>query len=431
MADGDVIWNVSPNSAETRCYIDVLSDGVLVGWEDGLLQKLDKSDGSIIDSIQLNYAIVEGLATHESEDYTIVPTTSGLEDSTAGNESAEVHKVNLNTFTSEWNTTRSVASDTVPAVDPLDESVYILYNDAYLEAHTTDGNLKWSHDFADDTVGVSSKVAIDSNGRLYMGAGTQIASIKRNGGSAWTYNPSDSLSTESGPIIGGSGDIYISNENGKMYRFSASGSVQASNKVDTAGLKNTAAFSSDGSRLMVGCPDTDLYILDPSDLSVQASNVGSGGHAGCVQADDMGRGIIYSPYEKKVIAYDDASASQVWTTSINVPDYGGGGDPGPSIEDGAVYVPAHSSVVKIENNAKPVTSRGGAFDLPYYHAAHHNFEPSTITRCLLMSDGVALRGGRRSSGQQAVVYDDGVARIEKHESAGGSVVLSAEDLGQS
>lgn len=429
MANGDILWEKTIGSNDVGADPDVLTDSVLFSDRDGYLYQVNKDDGSVINQTQFDYDAREGNAVTPDEQYVYVTTQSG-----SSTDSGELIKWNIQNWTKVWEVQLDHRADSVPAVDPQDDSVYVVLNNGTLEKYGSGGSLRWSNQFVSTEVGNTSKPAIDSNGRLYTGAGDVVASIKRDGTDGWTYDVTQDRSAndvEGGPIIDEDTDtIYIGAGNGYVYKFDPSGTVLAKNRI-ADDIRTTPAFSADKKRVLITTSSDDLVILDPSDLSVitRSNAGGSSGSPTGVNIDDKGRAIHWAMGDDTVSAFDDEDGSVLWTTTVCEGTQGA--DAGVALEENAIYVPGNDGqIAKLENDAVPWRGRQNAFELPYYHRVHHNYAPSQSKEVLLLGEDLALRGGTASGGDDAVLYDEDVCHGQKTAAKGDSVVVVAEDLAQ-
>lgn len=416
MAAGDTIWNVSVGSADHRTPAAVLEDHLLTGARDGTIYKLDKEDGSVVNSQDLGYEVREGMAITEDERYAYVVTSNGSD--------TDYVKWDIVNWTEVWRDTFSGLSDSVPAVDPDTNGTYLIVNDGTLRAYREDGSLRWTNTFPGST-SWGSKPAIDSQGRLFLGAGDTIASIKRDGGDAWSYDTNSIV--EAGPIIDEeTGYIFVGAADNQFYKVDRNGVVLESTGVG-ADIRSTAALSTDNERVVCGSDNNEVNIFDKDDLSLihQSDPMGGNGHRGHYMADIDGRFLFFGSNGVGVINDDDGSV--VWTKDVGF----GTGENGLTMEPGRIYVAgSNGGVACLEHDSAPKISRQRAFELPYYHPAHHSYNPAAANRVLMVAEEIALRPGSSASGTDAVLYSEELARGEESLTTGDEVVMVTERVGQ-
>ncbi|OOC59512.1 hypothetical protein BBD40_25770 [Paenibacillus ihbetae] len=124
-----------------------------------------------------------------------------------------VYAINPN-GTLKWKFAVDSTSSYKNVIDPIvgsDGTVYAVNGTKNLYAINPDGTLKWKF----DTNSARVSPILDSNGIIYIGAGTNLIAVNAEGLQQWSIQL-DSIPT-SAPAIAEDGTIYIATNNGTVY----------------------------------------------------------------------------------------------------------------------------------------------------------------------------------------------------------------------
>ncbi len=134
--------------------------------------------------------------------------------------STEIRSVDSN-GNHRWNRTIEISPIPAPALGP-DGTIYVAggekYNNSYLWAYTSDGDLKWTYDLGFNAYKehpIESLPIVGADGRIYVGVTGTLIAVNPDGTLAWEREFDESIDAIA---IGPSGDLFVTSGN-SLYRI--------------------------------------------------------------------------------------------------------------------------------------------------------------------------------------------------------------------
>ncbi len=206
-------------------------------------------------------------------------------------------------------------------------TIYFGADDKRLYAVNPDGSLKWSC-LTGGAVRYGVSVSPDGSTIYATAADGWVYAIRSADGSiAWR---SGAISAMYNPAVGDDGSLYVGSTNGKLYSYSASGSLnwtfQMQSKVTCA-----PALAKDGT-IYIGSQDMNLYALDPTGQMKWLHR--TGGPIYSAPTIDGGGRVVFGAWRGKLCSLDPVDGTLEWYRSLGAAIYA----PPMLDSSGAIYV---------------------------------------------------------------------------------------------
>jgi outer membrane protein assembly factor BamB len=160
----------------------------------------------------------------------------------------------------------------------------------------------------------SAGVAVDADGRAYVGSGGTVHAVNANGSTRWSYTTGDWVNA--GPALSATGELYIGSADTRFYALNAtSGDVLWFAQLSGA-VNAPPTIGPDGT-VYVGCSDGQLFAFAGA-AGAQLWSYQAGGAVVSAAALSPDGDVVYVPAAGQLHAVSTATGAKVWNLTMSI-----------------------------------------------------------------------------------------------------------------
>lgn len=416
MADGNIAWSVDIGDSSNDVVPCVLSDrSIAIVTDGGTAVRVDEN-GNEVASKNFSFG---GELQHG-----IIPDD---EDHLYFNGGGTFYRVDKD-FNVDWSISLDGGSNGAPAYHSETNQVFHHTGGGTLYAIDRDtGSINWS-DSPTGGDNFTCPQGINADGFVWGGQAGTVFMYEPDGTKRWSRSPGGTI--EAAGYGYANGDILQHTDNG-FFRYNRNGDLVASNSNINNNSRTALNATRDEEIVFAnGSSGGDIWKLDADLNEIWRTQNVLGEINNGILIDDEDSAYANGRNGVQAFKKFDVDGKQVYSTPT------GDTDDNPPAADGRVgqyYQFCGSVLYAIENSVPPLRGFDSSVSFPWYYMAARSrgITFQTSDQALLLKEGLGLRGGGVSTGDQVLLHADDVARVDKNVSAGElAAVLQDGDIGQ-